>query len=76
MNFALDDKTLDLVEKSTGMEKALLRKTSLREVEGSCNSESFYLVKNPRERTSRGSVYLFLRRILSLDWVDKYLSRI
>lgn len=76
MNFILDDKTLELVEKSTGMGKSQLSKTSLRDVEKSRNNESYYLVRNPRERSSRGSVYLFLRRILSLVKVDRYLSRI
>lgn len=76
MNFALDDTTLELVEKSTGMGKVQLSETSLRDVEESRNNESFYLVKEPRERHSRGSVYLFLHRILSLAQVNRYLSRI
>lgn len=76
MNFTLDDTTLELVEKSTGMGKAQLSETSLRDVEKSRNNESFYLAKKPRERYSRGSVYLFLHRILSLAWVNRYLSRI
>lgn len=76
MNFTLDDKTFTLVEKSTGMKKAQLQKTSLRDFEKSSKSESFYLVKKTREIFSRGSVYLFLCRILSLAKVEKYLSRI
>lgn len=76
MNFTLDDKTLTLVEKSTGMEKTQLSMTSLRDVELSRNGESFYQVRKPREKASRGSVYLFLQRILSLVKVNRYLSRI
>ena len=76
MNFSLDDKTLDFVEKSTGMDKNQLNKTSLKDVEQSCNSESFYRVRKPHEKASRGSVYLFLQRILSLVKVNRYLSRI
>lgn len=76
MNFTLDDKTLALVEKSTGKRKAQLCKTSLRDVEKSRNDESYYLVRKPRERAARGSIYLFLKRILSLAKVNRYLSRI
>ena len=76
MNFTLDDKTLSLVEKSTGMKKTQLSSVSLRDVEKSRNNESYYLVRKPREKVARGSVYLFLQRILSLVKVDRYLSRI
>jgi hypothetical protein len=76
MNFTLDEKTLNLVEKTTGMNKTQLRETSLRDIEKSRKSESFYLARKPRERSSRGSVYLVLRRILSLIRVERYLSRI
>lgn len=76
MNFALDDKTLAFVEKSTGMRRNQLSRISLRDVEKARNSESYYLVKKPREKVARGSVYLLLNRILSLVKVDRYLSHI
>lgn len=76
MNFTLDEETLEFVEKSTGIGRSQLSTTPLIDVEKSRNEESFYLAKKPRERASRGSVYLFLHRVLSLDWVNKYLSRI
>jgi hypothetical protein len=76
MNFTLDEKTLKLVEKTTGMDKAQLRETSLVDIEKSSIKDSFYLAKKPRERFSRGSVYLFLHRVLSLAKVERYLSRI
>jgi len=76
MNFTLDENTLNLLEKTTGMNKDQLRGSSLKDIEKSSSIDSFYLAQNPRERAARGSVYLILRRILRLVRVERYLSRI
>ena len=52
MNFTLDDKTLTLVEKSTGIGKNQLSRTALRDVEKKRNNESYYLVRKPRDKAA------------------------
>lgn len=72
----MTDETLSLIEKSTGLSKDELRSMSLKDVEGIPNPDPYYIAKNPREITAHTSVYLFLKRFLSLDKVKRYISRI
>lgn len=76
MDFALDNSTLSLIEKSTGLNVSQLSEMPMRDVEQVRSKDSYYQVKKPREIPSRGSVYLFLHRILGLAKVERYLSRI
>lgn len=78
MKFSLSNDTRALIQRSTGLNRAQQQSVPLSEIHGNGSPEgrSCYRIKEPRDLKPRGSVYLQMGRVLSLQTVKSYLKRI
>jgi len=80
MNITLNQKSQRSIEKSTGIgiqDLVTMDATTIdAKIEAKTGKKRQYLTKMGSRLIGRGSVYLFLVRLLSLDIIDRKLSKI
>ena len=78
--FNLNEKSKLIVKKNTGIDANMIPDMSFDEIESQIEKHKKIKIKKTlikdRRLTSRGSVYLFLRRLIDIKTINKKLSKI